>query len=87
VSLGVDGGGDERGAFEYGCRHGHANYDLHVLGRMRDLGTGVWVFFFPLPFSIILRAGAAIVSWVSVFSFLFLSGFLEEGSIPQSLQE
>jgi hypothetical protein len=48
---------------------------------MRDLGTGVWVFF-SLPFSITLRAGAAIVSWVSVFSFLFLSGFLEEGSIP-----
>lgn len=36
MSLGVDGGEDERG---------HANYDLHVLGRMKDLGRGVWVFF------------------------------------------
>ena len=33
------------GAFEYGCRHGHANYNLRVLGQMRGLGTDVWVFF------------------------------------------
>lgn len=41
----VSGGGDEMGAFEYGCRHGHANYNLRVLGQMRGLGTDVWVFF------------------------------------------
>lgn len=90
MSLGVDGGGDERGAFEYGCRHGHANYDLHVLGRMRDLGTGVWVFFSSLPFSIILRAGAAIVLWVSCvssFLFPFLSVVSWRKVLYQSLQE
>ena len=59
------------GAFEYGCRHGHANYNLRVLGQMRGLGTDVWVFF-SLPFSITLRVEVAIVSWVSCISgFLF----------------
>jgi len=90
VSLGVDGGGDEEGAFEYGCRHGHANYDLHVLGWMRDPGTGIWVFFSSLPFSIIPRAGAAIVSWVSCvsgFLFSFSLWFLGGRFYTTALQE
>jgi len=63
------------GAFEYGCRHRHANYGLRVLGRMRDLRTGVWVFFFfSLSFSITPRERRLFHRFhvLVVFSFLFL---------------